>query len=208
MAKKRAKKKGAKTRAQALFRAYVALLAVLTLFGLTRVSLSARVAEASVDLGELQSDIEAEMLLTDQLEIDKGVLLTPSRLENIASTSMCMAEPAEVTYIALAEAGVVAGPLLNDVSCRVVWVLDRASDRFDLLERWLRSLLGLGDCVYCSVEAQLRLVQCSELPASMQPGRPVAVTPRLFELTRRYVSCLPSCGDRCRERRGGFLSCR
>ena len=90
-------------RQRAAFRVFTCVLVLLTLFGLTRVSLSARVAEAAIDTDRLRSDIRAERLVTDSLEVDRGVLRTPERLATIASVSMCMAEPAELAYLEIAD---------------------------------------------------------------------------------------------------------
>jgi hypothetical protein len=99
MAAKRRQTSRADARCHAAFRVFVTVLAVLALFGLTRVSLSARVAEASVDADRLRADICSERLLTDVLEIDRGVLSTPERLASIASASMNMCQASDLTYL-------------------------------------------------------------------------------------------------------------
>jgi hypothetical protein len=66
---------------------------------MTRVTLSARVAQAAVDADRLRETIGQERLVTDELEVDRGVLSTPDRLASIASASMCMVEPGQLGYL-------------------------------------------------------------------------------------------------------------
>jgi hypothetical protein len=86
-------------RQRAALRVFACLMCLLTLFALTRVSLSARVAEAAVDAEVLRQEIRAERLETDALEIDRSVLSTPERLASIASVSMQMCEPSQLSYL-------------------------------------------------------------------------------------------------------------
>lgn len=99
MASKKRQGSRCDARCHTAFSVFVIVLAVLTLFGLTRVSLSARIAEASVDAGRLLEAICSERQVTDALEIDRGILTTPERLANIASVSMNMCEPSGLTYL-------------------------------------------------------------------------------------------------------------
>lgn len=94
-----ARRRRPEARQNAGFRVFLCALAVFTLLGLTRVSLSARIAQAAIDADKLMSSIDAERLVSDELEIDRGVLSRPERLATIASASMCMAEPAELGYL-------------------------------------------------------------------------------------------------------------
>jgi hypothetical protein len=84
---------------------FALVCAVTALFGLTRVSLAAKIAEASVDAGRLRQEIKTERLVTDQLEIERSVLASPARLQSIATVSMRMSEPAEVCYLSLPGSG-------------------------------------------------------------------------------------------------------
>ena len=105
MAPKRRGSRKREARCKAAFRLFTATLVVLTLFGLTRVSLSARIAEASIDADRLRGDIRSERQVTDTLEVDRGVLTTPERLATIASASMSMAEPSELAYLQIGGEG-------------------------------------------------------------------------------------------------------
>lgn len=73
----------------------------LTLFGLGRVMLSARAAETAMQSGRIQSDIKAQRLQGDLLEVDKSALATPSRIEGIAGTTLKMAAAPAADYITL-----------------------------------------------------------------------------------------------------------
>ena len=94
------RRKGTRRRMTA-FHAVMAVLVVLSLAGLTRVSLSAKCAEAVVDAGQLRSDIRTALQESDQLEVAKHSLSDPSRVDNIAATSMGMIVPQDVCYLAL-----------------------------------------------------------------------------------------------------------
>lgn len=94
----------ARTKGSPFFYGFLGVLALLTLLGLTRVSLAARAAEAAVDADSLRSQIKAAGIEQDALEIDKGVLSTPSRLQEIASGSMHMAEPSQVLVMRMPSA--------------------------------------------------------------------------------------------------------
>lgn len=73
----------------------------LTLFGLGRVMLSARAAETAMESGRIASDIKAQRLEGDLLEVDKSSLATPSRIEGIAGQTLKMASAPEVDYMTL-----------------------------------------------------------------------------------------------------------
>lgn len=94
------RKKSARRRMTA-FHAVMAVLLLLSLAGLTRVSLSAKCAEAVVDAGQLRSEIRTALQEADQLEVAKHSLSDPSRVDNIAATSMGMIVSQDVCYLAL-----------------------------------------------------------------------------------------------------------
>lgn len=77
------------------------LMCGVALFGLARVMLAAQATEASLDSGTLRAEIKAERLTGDLLEVDRSALTVPSRIENIAGTSMKMAEAGSVEYLTL-----------------------------------------------------------------------------------------------------------
>jgi len=86
-----------------VFRMCTAFMLLVALCALTRVSVTASIAEATVDAGRLCWDIREEMQLADCLEVKKSVLMSPERLETIASVSMGMDLPDDVAYLSLAE---------------------------------------------------------------------------------------------------------
>jgi hypothetical protein len=94
---------------RSLFRLTLVVLAALALFGLARVGLSAKVAEASIDATRLRKTIKDETLVADRLELDKSRLVLPSRIESIAAGSLEMTAAAPARYLPLAEAGASAG---------------------------------------------------------------------------------------------------
>ncbi len=103
-----AKKRGARAssarydqRCRELFNVACVVMIGLTLFGLGRVMLSARAAETAMESGALQSDIKAQRLTGDLLEVDKSALATPSRIEGIAGATLKMAAAPEVDYLCL-----------------------------------------------------------------------------------------------------------
>ena len=71
----------------------------VALFGLGRVMLAARATEASLRSNELREQIKAEQLVGDLLEIDMSALTVPSRIENIAGTSMRRSQAQSVEYM-------------------------------------------------------------------------------------------------------------
>jgi hypothetical protein len=90
-------------RCRAVFRVFAAALVLLTMFGLTRVALSARITEASVHADGLRSDIRTERQEADALEVARGALSTPERLAAIAGATLDMCEPDELAYLELGE---------------------------------------------------------------------------------------------------------
>lgn len=66
-----------------------------------RVSLAASAAEASIDAWKLRADVKAERLVTRTLEADRSALAAPSRIETIASQTLNMTKPTQVSYLQL-----------------------------------------------------------------------------------------------------------
>lgn len=89
--------------------ALVALLA-LTLFGLARVALSAKVTESSMDALKLEKTLKAETRIADRLELDKSMLVTPSRIESIAAGPLRMTKAPALLYISVPGPASVATP--------------------------------------------------------------------------------------------------
>jgi cell division protein FtsL len=88
-------------RASESFRLVIFCLVVLALAGVARVSLAAKAAEATVDAWELRADVKAERLAGRTLEADKSALAAPSRIEAVASQTLNMSRPAQVSYLQL-----------------------------------------------------------------------------------------------------------
>lgn len=86
---------------RAVFLAVATVFLLFTAVALARVALTAQLAQAAFDAGKLRKDIKAQRLLTDRLEADRSTLMTPSRIESIASASMKMTKPRSVRYMAL-----------------------------------------------------------------------------------------------------------
>jgi cell division protein FtsL len=77
---------------------------VLVAAGVMRVSLAASAAEASIDAWELRADLKAERLESRVLEADRSSLAAPSRIEAVASQTLNMTRPAQVSYLQLPSA--------------------------------------------------------------------------------------------------------
>lgn len=90
-------------RARSIFTAFLCVFVFAVVLGGARVTLISRAAEYSLSEGRLLSDIKAQRVAVDQLEVDMSALSTPSRIAGIASTSMSMGEPRSVKYIASSE---------------------------------------------------------------------------------------------------------
>jgi len=90
-------------RARSIFTAFMCVFVFAIVLGGARVTLISRAAEYSLSEGRLLSDIKAQRVAVDQLEVDMSALSTPSRIAGIASTSMSMGEPRSVKYIASSE---------------------------------------------------------------------------------------------------------
>jgi cell division protein FtsL len=88
-------------RCRRTFGVAMALLGIFCAFGAVRVTIYASAAQASVDASKLRTQIKAERIVADRLEIDRSTLMQPSRIAAIAGDTMQMAKPAHVRYIAM-----------------------------------------------------------------------------------------------------------
>ena len=88
-------------RCRVTFRSFLAVLAVVSAFGMVRVTLSANAAETSAMAFKVKKELRAEQEQGQTLEMYRGALAEPSRIESIAATSMRMTKPADVRYIRL-----------------------------------------------------------------------------------------------------------
>lgn len=76
-------------------------LLVLITAGMTRVTLAAQAAEASIDAWELKQELRVEQQLTRTLEADRSSLAAHSRIENLACETLDMDRPVQVCYLEL-----------------------------------------------------------------------------------------------------------
>lgn len=74
---------------------------MLAIAGVARVSLAADAAEATVDAWELKQSVKTEKLVSRTLEADRSALAAPSRIEAVASQTLNMTRPAQVSYLQL-----------------------------------------------------------------------------------------------------------
>lgn len=100
-ARERAALRAEEARAKAIFMAFATVLVFSVVLGGVRVALVAQAAVSTLSEGRVQADIRTQRAVSDQLEVDKSSLSTPSRIAGIASTSMKMAEPKSVSYITM-----------------------------------------------------------------------------------------------------------
>jgi hypothetical protein len=101
----RARVRQIEARSRAAFVTFVVVLLCAIALGGARVTLIVRAAESSITEGRVQAEIKSQRALSDQLEVDRSALSTPSRIAGIASASMDMGEPRSVRYISLGGAG-------------------------------------------------------------------------------------------------------
>lgn len=122
----RARVRVQEARARSVFNVVLVCLVVLTAIGLVRVAVLAKAAEMTLTEGTLAKEIKSQRIVTDQLEIDRSSLATPSRIEEIAATTMQMVRPKSVRYITMppvaadaaasASAGAGTGPERTEAS--------------------------------------------------------------------------------------------
>jgi cell division protein FtsL len=92
-------RRSAESACRSVFTTLVAILIALTSLGLARVAVIARAAEMTISADQLARRIKAQRIETDQLEIDRSSLSTPSRIEGLAADTMRMGDPASVSYM-------------------------------------------------------------------------------------------------------------
>ena len=97
-------------RARTVFWLFASLMVALCVLGGVRVAVIVRANEMSATEARLQAGIKAQRVESDQLEVDRSSLSTPSRIESIASTSMRMAPARSVNYISLSGTSANATP--------------------------------------------------------------------------------------------------
>jgi hypothetical protein len=85
------------------FRLFMIGLFAVSAFGMARVTLSAQAAATSVAAMKIKAELRAATEEAESLELDRGALAQPSRIESAAAT-LQMGRPANVRYIALPKA--------------------------------------------------------------------------------------------------------
>ncbi len=140
------------------FRIVLCGLFALSVCGLGRVALSAQAIEASIDSSALRGVIKAEQLAADELELDKSSLMTPSRIEAIAGTTMKMSEADDVCFITISDAdefasGEQAGPGVQSDTPQQTDGTDLAEAESSPLRVLLSSVMDMA-----AGEAQILLV--------------------------------------------------
>lgn len=130
----RAKTRAQAARARMVFGVFVTALVAAVVLGGARVTLIARATEVAMGETRLQAEIKAERTVTDQLEVDKSSLSTPSRIAGIAASTMNMGAPVSVRYITLSKAPTAAsgtaatsGPASNGIARVVAAVMDMSA---------------------------------------------------------------------------------
>lgn len=106
----RARARAEETHARAVFTTFAVVLAFVVLLGGVRVMLITNAAEASLSEDRIQASIKQQRAEADQLEVDRSALSTPSRIADIASSTMRMGEPKSVRYISMPHVSVTAQP--------------------------------------------------------------------------------------------------
>lgn len=107
-----------------LLRVMALCLVLLVSAGMFRVSLTAKAAEATIDAWQLRKEVKAERLVSRSLEADRSALASPSRIEAVASQTLNMSRPTQVSYLELpSNAGDVSAERGEDGGSRVWDVL-------------------------------------------------------------------------------------
>lgn len=91
----------ADSRNRILFQFVTLLMVVLAMFGIGRVTIMAKAAEASFEKARLAAAIEDEREKGEILELSRINLATPSRIESIAAESLNMKPATQVSYLAV-----------------------------------------------------------------------------------------------------------
>lgn len=134
-----------------IFRFVVVALVAMTFLGLARVGLAAKVAEASIDATKLERTIKTESMVSDRLELDRSLLVTPSRIESEAA-GLDMTKAPTLRFIAVpAGTAALSGapkvpkpPARALVSSRVQGTSGMLTAALEVTQREARALL-VGD---------------------------------------------------------------
>lgn len=133
--------------AAVLRRALAVSFAILALSGVVRITLATQATEANLNAWALRSQLDAEEQTTRDLEADVSALADPARIEQLASETLKMGRPDQVSYITIAGTAAPAGA--ESITGAAANVASGTSDSDDLVA----TLLDLAAC-----EAQVMLV--------------------------------------------------
>lgn len=134
--------------AAVLRRALAVSFAILALSGVVRITLATQATEANLNAWALRSQLDAEEQTTRDLEADVSALADPARIEQLASETLKMGRPDQVSYITIA--GTAAAPAgVENATGAAANVASGTSGSDDLVA----TLLDLAAC-----EAQVMLV--------------------------------------------------
>lgn len=97
-------RRSASVQARGVFRVTAVCLLVIAVAGTLRVSLAASAAEATIEAWRLRAEVKAERLTERTLEADRSALAAPSRIEAVASQTLNMMRPVQVSYLQLPQA--------------------------------------------------------------------------------------------------------
>lgn len=134
--------------APVLHRALAVSFVILALSGVVRITLATQATEANLNAWTLRSQLDAEEQTARNLEADVSALTDPARIEQLASETLNMSRPDQVSYITItgtADTSAVA----DNATGAVADAASATSDSGDLVA----TLLDLAAC-----EAQVMLV--------------------------------------------------
>lgn len=99
----RSRARGAEARARSIFTVFTVAFLCLVALGGVRLVLTTQAAEYALSENMRLDEIKQQRVAVDQLEIDRSALSTPSRIADIAASTMAMGEPRSVNYIAASD---------------------------------------------------------------------------------------------------------
>lgn len=123
-------------------------LTILALSGVVRIALVAQATEANLNAWTLRSQLDAEEQTARNLEADVSALADPARIEQLASETLNMSRPDQVSYITIPGTAV-ASAQTDDVTGSAGDMATGEADDSGLVA----TLLDLAAC-----EAQVMLV--------------------------------------------------
>ena len=96
--------------AQRAFRAFAALVLVVSALGVSRIWLSVQANRISIESTQLREQIEDARYEADMLEVRRTALCSPSRIKRLAINAMGMVPAEQYTYLELEQPKVTEQP--------------------------------------------------------------------------------------------------